>query len=99
MADPVISPTIPTYINTSTAPFVVFDVVAAHGVLNGAVQIELAGRTLIPKDDGTVGIEIVAAARLRCSPAAAIALRDAINGALEMLQQPSEPTPVASALN
>ena len=56
------------------------------GVNNGAVQIELAASTLMPEATG-VRVEVLLTAHLRCSPAAAIALRGAIDKALEMLQQ------------
>ena len=86
MADP--KPTepfdVPAYENVSTAPYVYFDRVAAHGVMNGSIQMELASRILIPLPDGGVEIKFATSGRLRCSPAAAVQLRDAINAVLKM---------------
>jgi hypothetical protein len=76
------------YKSVSTAPFVYFDFVPTFGTLGGAVQIELAARTLTPLQNGGVGLETVETARLRCTPAAAKFLRDALDGALKMLEQP-----------
>ena len=59
------------YKSVSTAPFVYFDFVPTFGTLGGAVQIELAARTLTPLQNGGVGLETVETARLRCTPAAA----------------------------
>jgi hypothetical protein len=84
------------YKDVSTAPFVYFDKIAAHGFMNEAIQIELASRILIPLTDGGVEVRYDTSGRLRCSPAAARYLRDAINSALRMLEEPQQPTPVAS---
>jgi hypothetical protein len=65
------------YDDVSTAPYVYFDKVGAHGVMNGAVQMELASRILVPLSDGGVEIRFATSGRLRCSPAAAAQLRDA----------------------
>ena len=84
MADPTRTP---PYRNVDNAPFVYFDVVPSFGVMNGTVQIELAARTLSPAGRD-VEVELVACGRLRCSPAAAQALRDAIDKTLKMLAEP-----------
>lgn len=89
----------PIYRTPDGTPFVVFDAVGAFGVLAGAVQIELAARIMQPIPDGGVGVEFRTAAHLRCSPTAAAVLRDAIDGALKMLQQPPDTTSAASKLN
>ena len=86
MADPK-RPATPPYRNVDTAPFVYFDVVPSFGVMQGTVQIELAARTLSPAGKD-LAIELVACGRLRCSPMAAQALRDAIDKSLKMLAQP-----------
>jgi hypothetical protein len=81
-------------------PFVYFDIVGAHGIMHGAIQIELASRILIATPDGGVEIKFITSARLRCSPNAATNLRAAIDGALKMLEQPQEgPAATASKLN
>lgn len=87
-ADPTISTNVPSYDDASDAPFVYFDIAPVFGTFNGAIQIELASRLLVPAPDGTVGIKFRTTGRLRCSPAAAGHLRDAIEAALKMLEQP-----------
>jgi hypothetical protein len=95
MADPP-SPA-PMFRNTD-APFVYFDAIATQGVLNGAVQIDLVSRILIPGEGTSVIVEFVPTGRLRCTPAAAGLLRDSINQALDMLNQPQQPgTPAGGA--
>jgi hypothetical protein len=61
---------------------VYFEFAPAFGVFAGAIQIELASRILTPRPGGAVDIEFVTSGRLRCSPAAAAHLRDAINKSL-----------------
>ena len=92
MTEPQDAPLI--YKNVDAAPILYFDLVPTHGVLGGAVQIELAARTISPRGDG-VGtiVEFVTVGRLRCTAAAALALRDALNQSLGMLQQPAAPQP------
>jgi hypothetical protein len=81
-------------------PFVYFDIVGAHGIMNGAIQLELAARILVAKPDGGVDIKFITSARLRCSPVGASNLRLAIDGALKMLEQPQQgPAATASKLN
>jgi hypothetical protein len=79
--------TVPPYNNIATAPIVYFDVVAANGMLNGAIEIEVACRHLSPSVSGGVDITLATSARIRCSPAAAAALKTAIDNSLAMLQQ------------
>jgi hypothetical protein len=82
------------------APFVYFDIIGAHGIMNGAIQIELASRILIARPDGGVEIKFITSGRLRCSPTAATNLRAAIDGSLKMLEQPQQgPAATASKLN
>ena len=100
MTDPRANPPVPPFRDIPTAPFVYFDLAAAYGVLAGAIEIELAARTLIPSEDGATKAEIVTTARLRCSPAAAASLGDALTKALEMLrdlQQQSGPSAAGAA--
>jgi hypothetical protein len=87
MADPVDAPPPPSFKNTDASPFIYFDFAPTFGVLGGAVQIELAARVLVPGRT-EVGVEFVATAHLRCSPAAALDLRNALDQALDMLQGP-----------
>jgi hypothetical protein len=70
------------YENVDTAPFVYFDLSPAHGILGGAIQIELAARILNAVPDGGVEIKFITTGRLRCSPTAAMNLRNAIDATL-----------------
>jgi hypothetical protein len=83
------------YVDNNLAPVISFDIAPAHGVLAGAVQVELAARTLNPLADGSVEIKFVTSGRLRCSPAAAMHLRNSLDAALRMLEQP-QPSPAAA---
>jgi hypothetical protein len=79
------------------APFIYFDGVPTYGINNGAIQLELAANIILPDGKG-VKIDVVITAHLRCSPVAAVALREAINQALAIQQgqqQIAAPTPGA----
>ena len=80
----------------AAAPLVYFDIVGAYGVMNGAVEIELATRILVPKTDGSTEVKFLSPARLRCSANAAVNLRNGIDAALKMMEQP-QAHPVAIA--
>jgi len=71
------------FVAIDTAPFIYFDFVPTHGVLNGAIQIELAARTMAPTKDGGVRATNIEVGRLRCSPIAAQFLRDASKHCVE----------------
>ena len=43
---------------------------------------------LVPKPDGSTEVKFISSARLRCSAQAAINLRNALDTALKMLEQP-----------
>src|SRR6202030_4853448 len=70
--------------NAATAPFVYFDSVPLLGTFSGNIEIELAGRMLMPKSDGSVVADMACTAHLRCSPNAAVLLVDALTKALDM---------------
>jgi hypothetical protein len=89
----------PVYDNVNTAPFVYFDMSPAYGVLCGAIQIELASRTLNALPSGSVEIKFITSGRLRCSPAAALHLRSALDAALKMLEEQPQAAPAAATLN
>lgn len=85
MAD---APKPPPYRNAEAAPFIYFDFAPTFGVMGGAIQVELAARTLIPTETGGALAEIISTAHLRCSPVAARGLLEALTKALEMAEQP-----------
>jgi len=66
--------------------------------MNGAIQIELATRILLPGSDAVL-IKFMTSGRLRCSPTAARHLREALDAALKMLDQPQDSPAAASKLN
>jgi hypothetical protein len=72
----------------ASAPLVYFDIVGAYGTMNGSIEVELATRILVPKGDGSTDVKFLASGRLRCTPTAATNLRNALDAALKMLEQP-----------
>ncbi|OSI27991.1 hypothetical protein [Bradyrhizobium canariense] len=91
MADPETPATSqgPVIISTSSserAPIIYFDGASCFGHHNGAIQIELAANLLMPVG-AAVRVDVVQTAHLRCSVAAARALREALEKALAMYQQ------------
>lgn len=80
----------PPFEDTANAPFIYFDISPAYGILNGAVQVELASRILIPDASGPIEIRYRTSGHLRCSPTAAALLRDTLDAALKMLEQPQQ---------
>ncbi len=79
--------------------FVYFDGVSAFGHVNGAIQVELAANALDASEDGSVQVRRVSVAHLRCSPAAAGDLMQALQKALDMLQSSEEAAPASGTLN
>jgi hypothetical protein len=71
----------------AAAPLVYFDIVGAYGTMNGAVEVELATRILVPKPDGSTEVKFLSSGCLRCS-ANATNLRNGLDAALKMLEQP-----------
>jgi hypothetical protein len=88
-----------TYLDVTSAPIVYFDIAPAHGVMAGAIEIELAARTLNPLADGSVEVRFVTTARLRCSQAGGLHLRNALEAALKMLEVPEQVATAGSKLN
>ena len=72
----------------AAAPLVYFDIVGAYGTMNGSIEIELATRILVPKPDGSTEVKFISSGRLRCTQNAATNLRNALDSALKMLEQP-----------
>ena len=81
------------------APLVYFDIVGAYGTFNGTVEIELAARIVVPKPDGSTEVRFLSSGRLRCSATAAANLRNGIDAALKMLEQPQAHPVAASEIN
>ena len=81
----------------AAAPLVYFDIVGAYGTMNGSVEIELATRILIPKADGSTEVKFISSGRLRCTQNAAANLRNSLDAALKMLEQPAANTAVVAA--
>jgi hypothetical protein len=72
----------------AAAPLVYFDIVGAYGTMNGSIEIELATRILVPKSDGSTDEKFISSGRLRCTQNAAVNLRNGLDAALKMLEQP-----------
>ena len=70
---------------SENAPFIYFDGAVTYRVLHGAIQIQLAARTIIPAPEGMTGEAHVITAHLRCSPNAALSLKAAIDNAFLLL--------------
>ena len=56
--------------------------------MNGSIELELATRILVPKPDGSTEVKFISSGRLRCSANAAVNLRNGLDAALKMLEQP-----------
>lgn len=93
--DPPGKGSIPSFDNRNDVPTVYFDIAPAYGVMSGIVQIELGARILVPQQDDSVDVRYVSCGRLRCSAAAAVHLRNAIDASLKMLEQP-QPNPAGA---
>jgi hypothetical protein len=78
----------PQYADSSDAPTIFFDCIARYGVMDGVIQIEIAGSVMVPRQDGGVDIKFVPTGRLRCSAEAARALRQSLDIALSMAEHP-----------
>ena len=81
------------------APVVYFDIIGAYGTMHGTIEVELATRILVPKPDGGTEVKFLSSGRLRCSPTAATNLRNALDAALKMLEQPQANAVATSTLN
>src|SRR5262249_31050599 len=68
-----------------STPFIYFDGVMTAGVHQGTVQLELAAATRVPAADTRTTALHVIPGDWRCGPAAAAALRKAIDPALLLL--------------
>jgi hypothetical protein len=74
--------------NATAAPFVYFDNVPSCGIQpGGMIEVELAGRIIMPQAEGQATVDMVCVAHLRCTAPAAMALQEAVGRAVQMLQQ------------
>jgi hypothetical protein len=71
-------------ISVHTAPVVFFDQIPTFGVNNGVVSMMLTLSVFVPAESGEARVETKhrAVGHIRCSPAAAVALRDTLDRAL-----------------
>ena len=83
----------------AAAPLVYFDIVAAYGTMHGTIEAELATRILVPRPDGATEVKFLSSGRLRCSPTAAAHLRNALDAAPKMIEQPQANAVATSTLN
>jgi len=90
---------IPAYENVNAAPVVYFDIAPAHGIMGGIIQIELASRILNAMPDESVEVKFVTTGRIRCSPTAALNLRNALDASLKMLEQQQHAPAATAKLN
>lgn len=81
----------------AAAPLVYFDIVGAYGTMNGSIELELATRILVPKVDGATEVKFISSGRLRCTANAAANLRNGLDAALKMLEQPEAKTTAIAA--
>ena len=81
----------------AATPLVYFDIVGAYGTMNGSVEIELATRILVPRADGSTEVKFISSGRLRCTQNAALNLRNGLDAALKMLEQPTANMAVVAA--
>ncbi|WP_420133133.1 hypothetical protein [Rhodopseudomonas sp.] len=87
------------YVDRIDAPHLYFDIAPAHGVMANNVEIELAARTLNPQPDGSVEVKFITTARLRCSQAGALHLRNALDAVLKMFEASQQGHSAAAKLN
>jgi hypothetical protein len=80
-----------------SAPLVYFDIVGGYGTMNGSIELELATRILIPRPDGSTEVKFISSGRLRCTANAATNLRNGLDAALKMLEQPQANMVVVAA--
>ena len=81
----------------AAAPLVYFDIIGAYGTMNGSIAVELATRILVPKPDGSTEVKFLSSGRVRCSADAATNLRNGLDAALKMLEQPQAGTAAIAA--
>jgi hypothetical protein len=68
-----------------TAPFIYFEGVVGFGINNGVIQLEVAANVATPTDRA-----VIVTGHLRCTLPAAMALRQSIDRAVELLKNTSQ---------
>jgi hypothetical protein len=76
---------------------VYYDILSANFTINGTIELELATRILVPKTDGATEVKFISSGRLRCTANAAANLRNGLDAALKMLEQPEAKTSAIAA--
>jgi hypothetical protein len=61
--------------------------------MGGLIEIEPATRILVPQADGSSAVKLISNGRVRCSPDAAMNLRNGLVSALKLLEQPQPNRP------
>jgi len=89
--DPKAKPVVLLVKNAAAAPLLFFDNAPAYGNMAGIIELELSARALTARSDGSVLVEQLAVAHLRCTAQAAAALRSALDKAIEMTEVPQKP--------
>ena len=79
--------------SSERAPFIYCDGVALYGINGGIIQLELAANTIMAEGAGT-RTDVLITAHLRCSPGAAIMIRDSIDKALALPSQQMAMEPI-----
>lgn len=67
-------------------PIIVFEAAPSFGYTNGLIDVCLVTTRIVPRIGSQTVREAAIVANLRCTAAGAISLRDALNGALLMLE-------------
>lgn len=70
----------------SSGPIIVFEIAPSFGHVLGLIDICLVATRIVPGIGSQTVREAAVVANLRCTAAGAISLRDALNGALLMLE-------------
>lgn len=69
-------------VDEAHAPFVSFDRCPVIAVVDGSIRVTLLSVRSVPTREGTVREDFIVTGYLRCGPAAAAELRDALDKAL-----------------
>lgn len=98
-SSPTKNKTPPAVTGSDSAPVIYSDGAVASSMINGVVQIELAANCLIPTEldsNKPPRLRTMITAHLRCSAAAAMQIRDAIDKALKIAGAKPKAKPVVA---